>query len=691
MDEKGMPSTEEKSEIERLKEEKKSLIEELNKHKKTDEELIESEAKYRSLVEKSHTGVYIIQDGVYVFVNDKICEITGYSRDELLGMPFAKLIDPKMIDVIVESMKRQTGKSGPAYVEFRGVRKDGKLRDAVTYSVPISYKGRPAVQGNLIDITERKRMELELKKSKEKLERTVKKRTKALLESEERLKEAQQIAHVGSWDWDVVNNRETWSQETYDIFGVDPKNFTPDYKNFIKRIHPEDRESVSKAVEAGLEKDVPVDVDYRIRLPDGSERVINSQGKIFRDKKGKPLRMAGTCHDITQRKKAEEAIAKSEEKHRLILENVDEIVYSVKLGKDLFERGEVTFVSARSTDIIGYSPDEFYGDPGLWFKSVHPDDLPILKKTTEKVISSKKRGTWVYRMRNKVTGKYHWMEDKIVPRYDASKKVIGLFGMARDITDRKVAEEEIKSLKNMHESIIDESPAIIEVVDRDLVVKSWNKYAEEYVGIKKEDIVGKKFFEVIPSLKKLGWDKIFKNVMETGEIYSVKDYKIKRTFGPHEGETWFQDVNVAPLYEDGGIAGAIVTINDITERKKAEEALTKSERKYRDIADNALVGVYQTNLKGRILYVNQALAQIFEYDSQEEMMQVGVENLYKNKERRQDLLKELKKSGRVDKFEIEILTKRGKSKHVLLSGLLQREILSGMIMDITERHDNGHH
>jgi PAS domain S-box-containing protein len=197
--------------------------------------------------------------------------------------------------------------------------------------------------------------------------------------------------------------------------------------------------------------------------------------------------------------------------------------------------------------------------------------------------------------------------------------------------------------------------------------------------------VGKKFFEVIPSLKKLGWDKIFKNVMETGEIYSVKDYKIKRTFGPHEGETWFQDVNVAPLYEDGGIAGAIVTINDITERKKAEEALTKSERKYRDIADNALVGVYQTNLKGRILYVNQALAQIFEYDSQEEMMQVGVENLYKNKERRQDLLKELKKSGRVDKFEIEILTKRGKSKHVLLSGLLQREILSGM------RHDNGHH
>jgi PAS domain S-box-containing protein len=90
-------------------------------------------------------------------------------------------------------------------------------------------------------------------------------------------------------------------------------------------------------------------------------------------------------------------------------------------------------------------------------------------------------------------------------------------------------------------------------------------------------------------------------------------------------------------------------------------------------------------LKGRILYVNQALAQIFEYDSQEEMMQVGVENLYKNKERRQDLLKELKKSGRVDKFEIGILTKRGKSKHVLLSGLLQGEILSGMIMDITER------
>jgi PAS domain S-box-containing protein len=120
-------------------------------------------------------------------------------------------------------------------------------------------------------------------------------------------------------------------------------------------------------------------------------------------------------------------------------------------------------------------------------------------------------------------------------------------------------------------------------------------------------------------------------------------------------------------------------------RKHAEEALRESERKYRDLVDNALVGVYKTNLRGEIIYANEALLRIFEYDSPEEMMASGVVPRYKHPEERERFINPLKKAGHVKSFDAELLTKTGRIKNVLISGTLDGEIISGMVLDITER------
>ena len=127
------------------------------------------------------------------------------------------------------------------------------------------------------------------------------------------------------------------------------------------------------------------------------------------------------------------------------------------------------------------------------------------------------------------------------------------------------------------------------------------------------------------------------------------------------------------------------SLANVLERKRAEEALEFSEKKYRNLVENALVGIYQTNIKGNILYVNEALAKMLEFESTQEMMQRSVLEIYKNLKDREILIENLMKQGKATAFEIELLTKTGKAKTVLLSATLDGDILSGMIKDITER------
>ncbi|MDO9289143.1 MAG: PAS domain S-box protein [Thermodesulfovibrionales bacterium] len=169
---------------------------------------------------------------------------------------------------------------------------------------------------------------------------------------------------------------------------------------------------------------------------------------------------------------------------------------------------------------------------------------------------------------------------------------------------------------------------------------------------------------------------------------SFKDgriHKVERSLITDKGMLHIA-VTASPLRNSKGeIIAGIEVIRDITKRKTAEASLKESERKYRALVDNTLVGVYKTNLKGDILFVNAALSRILEFASPEEMIKEKTTALYKNPERREELIESIRKTGKVKNFEAELLTKTGKSKHVLLSAVLDGDILSGMIMDISDR------
>ncbi len=131
---------------------------------------------------------------------------------------------------------------------------------------------------------------------------------KKLRESETRLSQAQSVAHLGDWEWDIESKLLHWSDESYRIFGRNQQTFEPTYEEFLNAVHPDDLEAVTNAVERSLYHRKPYNIDHRITLPDGTERIVHEQAKVVFNGGGKPISMYGTVQDITERIKAENKI-----------------------------------------------------------------------------------------------------------------------------------------------------------------------------------------------------------------------------------------------------------------------------------------------------------------------------------------------------------------------------------------------
>ncbi len=288
----------------------------ITEQKRAQEALRSASLYSRSLIETSLDPLVTISAaGKITDVNEATIKVTGLPRQELIGTDFSNYFtEPdKAREGYQLVFSHGTVTDYPLTIRH----KNGKLTD-VLYNASVYNDDRGNVLGVFAaarDVTEQKRAQEELGRHREHLEELVEERTVELRQSEQSLARAQEIAHLGSWELDLVKDKLTWSDEVYRIFGLKPQEFGATYEAFLKHVHPDDRKAVdtaySKSVRDGEDF---YEIEHRvIRADSGEIRFVHEKCEHFRNEAGKIVRSVGMVHDITERKQYEQQLKRSNE------------------------------------------------------------------------------------------------------------------------------------------------------------------------------------------------------------------------------------------------------------------------------------------------------------------------------------------------------------------------------------------
>jgi PAS domain S-box-containing protein len=251
-----------------------------------------AEEQFRGLLESAPDAMVIAnQSGRIVLVNSQTEKTFGYRREELLGQPI-EILMPTAFHANHRQHRaayHHTPRARPmgAGLDLYGIRRDGSHFPVEISLSPLQTEAGVLVTAAVRDITERRQAEEQLR------------------ESERQLAEAQKIAHLGSWAWDVTANIVTWSAELYRIYGLKTQELIPSYEGFLGRVYPDDEAYVRQVIGQALKKPAPFTYFHRVIRPDGTIRMLQARGEVIIDGVGNVTQIVGTALDVTELKEAE--------------------------------------------------------------------------------------------------------------------------------------------------------------------------------------------------------------------------------------------------------------------------------------------------------------------------------------------------------------------------------------------------
>ena len=519
--------------------------------------LQESERKFRTLFEQASVGVGIIETstGKYVSANDKQCKILGYSHEETLQLNYMSITHPDdlLVDLNnIEKLKR--GEIDKFRMEKRYIHKNGNIVWVVLNVYPLWAKGEQSNFHVAIceDISEIKLAEKELK------------------EKTHLLSESQRIAHIGSYTWDIKTGEIQWSNECYRLYGVSRETFTVTAESGITCIHPEDQAKAQEWVEALIKGEEAYPITYRTVWSDGSEHLLVTDGEVFRDEKGEPLKMIGTIQDITEQEKKNRIIAESEQRYRSLFENMN-------AGFVLFEM--VQNKKGKTIDlIIAAANSGFEKTTGLDLRSAQGKHLTKVLPGIEKD-EADWIGNYSEIARTGISKQFENYSKLLDTYYSVSAFKAGPNLCAvtfTDVTAAKKAELKLKESEARFREIYEQSPLAIQYYDSLGNLIDVNQATLNLFGISdKATIQPYNFWHTSKlSSKDAETLKSGKPVMISSitDFDLIKEYKLFKT---NKSGKIFVTMYVAPILSSDTTVNYLVHLVDVTERHTAELEIMK--------------------------------------------------------------------------------------------------------------------
>ncbi len=544
-----------------------------------EKELSRANAYNRSLIEVSlDPMVTITSDGVITDVNSATEAVTGWPRNALIGAEFSECFTEPILAKAGYQLAFQTGSVRNFALTMR--HRNGH-QTPVLYNASV-YKDEA---GNVVgvfaaarDITERKRVEDELRKS------------------EARLDFALKNSSIGAWEMNLSDN---FTQRTLihdQIYGYQALLPIWTYTMFLEHVLPEDRQRVDRTFHEACAAKTDWSFEFRIRRPDGEVRWIYAAGGHVKNSEGDPVCVSGIVQDITDRKHIEIALKESEA--RLALATLHNGVgvwdWNLRTSKMIWDDSMYRLYHIREED--------FSGTVDTWAKSLHTDDREHAQKQLQAALSGKKPFNTEFRVRWP-NGAVRHIKAVATVFHDENGKPVRMLGTNIDITDRKEAENELLASRAKLKAALSSMTDAVFISDASGRIIEFNDAFITFHKIKKEgESVKTDVFMTNGELARPDqW--VISRALQ-GEIEKNAEYTLRRK---ETGETWVGSYSFAPIRNEHGlIVGSVVTARDVTDYKQAMKMLQESEKRYRLLADTMSRGVIYRNAVGQIISMNPA-------------------------------------------------------------------------------------
>jgi PAS domain S-box-containing protein len=376
-----------------------------------------------------------------------------------------------------------------------------------------------------------------------------------LIQSERRLARAQELAHMGSWEIDMIDNTQTWSGGMYKIYGIDHKEH-PSTELFLSFIHPDDLAFSKSHVAKAYSTFSDGSFNFRFTRKDGELRYGYTEYRVDFDQNKKPLRLYGIVQDVSEMKKAEENLKQSENRFRAIIEKGTDMKTLSTVN------GEMIYGSPSITKVLGYSLKELLHKSAINF--IHPDDIPGYMENRKEILQTPGKSVFnQIRLRHK-NGNWIWCEG-IITNMLHEAGINALVSNYRDISEKKIAEKQQEFDSINLSALINNTKDLMWSVDKDFKLITSNQPFDETIRHISGQAIAKGSNILAPgfSPEQLKRFKIFYDRAFSGESFTEIEY----TGIPDE--IW-SEISYHPIRKGVEIIGTACFSRDITERKLSE-------------------------------------------------------------------------------------------------------------------------
>jgi PAS domain S-box-containing protein len=521
------------------------------------------------------TGDHILQ------VNPEFTRVFGYTPEEARGRLINDLLVPEELLAQGEEFTRRGLRGESLNVKTVRRHKDGTRIHVSMVSGPVSIAGTLISEYVIYrDLTERKRTE------------------QTLSESEAYLAEAQRLSHTGSWAWNLeTGDIRYWSEECFRVLGFDPGSPLPKFEEFLIRVHPEDRAFLKERFEQAVRQKTNFELDYRLVHPTAGIRDIHAVGHAVFGRSAELVEFIGTVIDVTERKRAEEALQKSERNLAAIINTIPTTAWTTRPD------GYCDFLNQGWLDYTGMTAEKAQG--WGWAEAIHPDDRKKLVEEWQSCLASGTPVDTEARIR-RFDASYRWFLIRGNPLRDESGNILKWYGTCIDIEDRKLGEEDLRARELSWRQIVDNIPGLVATMGPMGEVEFLNRQTLEYFGKTNEELKNWALTDAVhpDDLPRIIEARI--KSIEEGRIYEV-EHRCKRADGVYR---WFQVRGLPVRDTENKITAFYLLLTDIDDRKRAEEKLQQSEEDLRTITDAVANPIVVLSPDGTTLYANRVALDI---------------------------------------------------------------------------------